>query len=105
MINITSDRHVNTGGRQAIVKHSLASSLRNIFLSNLIELYFLYLTLWSIEGKWLKLAKDGNCSLAALAGKEITNVLIKCQFHASPMLSALTIVMLPNSHKNHMQQN
>ena len=76
MINITSDRHVNTGGRQAIVKHSLASSLRNIFLSNLIELYFLYLSLWSIEGKWLKLAKDGNCSLAALAGKkEITNVL------------------------------
>ena len=46
VINVTSDRHVNTGGRQAIVRHSLASSPRNILLSNLIGLYFLYLTLY-----------------------------------------------------------
>ena len=103
VINV-SDRHVNTGGRQAIVRHSLASSPRNILLSNLIGLSFIWFFMVH-RGKVAEVSERWELFTCCSGRKEGGNKCIKRQFHASPMLSAFTIVILPNSHENHMKQN
>ena len=104
MINVTSDRHINAVGRQAIVRVACQLT-QNIRLSNVIGLYRLCLILYGLRGKVAEVSKRWKLFTCCSGRKKGDYKCIKCQLHAGPMLGVLTNVVLLNSHKNPMQQS